>query len=76
MHTSCKLYTRLKILLLIFYWQIVCVYSYPFLRDLNARELAVLKTRNLKPMVDRFAVDAIALIVNQSSNDTINNKVK
>ena len=39
-------------------------------RDLNARELAVLKTRNLKPMVDRFAVDAIALIVNQSSNDT------
>jgi phosphate transport system substrate-binding protein len=40
-------------------------------RDLNAQEMAVLKTRNLKPVVDRFAIDAIALIVNQASNDTL-----
>jgi phosphate transport system substrate-binding protein len=39
-------------------------------RDLNANELKVLKGRNLNPVVDRFAVDAVALIVNQASNDT------
>lgn len=39
-------------------------------RDLDTNELKVLKSRNLKPVVDRFAVDAVALIVNQASNDT------
>jgi len=39
-------------------------------RDLNAREYNVLSTRNLRPIVSRFAIDAIALIVNQASNDT------
>jgi phosphate transport system substrate-binding protein len=39
-------------------------------RDLNAQEYRVLKTRNLNPIVDRFAIDAVALIVNEASNDT------
>jgi len=39
-------------------------------RNLSADELNTLKGRNLKPVVDRFAIDAIALIVNQASNDT------
>ena len=40
-------------------------------RDLNAGErAALLKNKNLKPVIDRFAIDAVALIVNQASNDT------
>jgi phosphate transport system substrate-binding protein len=40
-------------------------------RDLNKQEYsALLKSRNLRPVVERFAVDAITLIVNQASNDT------
>jgi len=40
-------------------------------RDLNATEkAALLRNKNLKPVIDRFAIDAIALIVNQASNDT------
>ncbi len=39
-------------------------------RDLNAREYNVLSKKNLKPVVDRFAIDAVALIVNSASNDT------
>jgi phosphate transport system substrate-binding protein len=40
-------------------------------RDLNAGEkTALLKNKNLKPVIDRFAIDAVALIVNQASNDT------
>jgi len=42
-----------------------------FSRDLSPAEYAALKkSKNLKPVVDRFAIDAIALIVNQASNDT------
>ena len=41
-------------------------------RDLNATEkAALLKNKNLKPVIDRFAIDAVALIVNQASNDTM-----
>ncbi len=41
-------------------------------RDLNAQERDyLLKTRNLKPVIDRFAIDAITLIVNQASKDTL-----
>jgi phosphate transport system substrate-binding protein len=40
-------------------------------RDLNAQEMAVLRTKNLVPIIDRFAIDAIAIIVNQASNDTL-----
>lgn len=39
-------------------------------RDLNPGEYKVLNAHNLKPAVSRFAIDAIALIVNQASNDT------
>ena len=39
-------------------------------RDLDESEYKELKTRNLKPIIDQFAIDAIALIVNQSSTDT------
>jgi phosphate transport system substrate-binding protein len=39
-------------------------------RDLNAQEYQALSKRNLKPVVNRFAIDAVALIVNQASNDT------
>ena len=39
-------------------------------RDLDSSEYKELKTRNLKPIIDQFAIDAIALIVNQSSTDT------
>jgi phosphate transport system substrate-binding protein len=42
-----------------------------FSRDLSVQEYAALKkNKNLKPVVDRFAIDAVALIVNQASNDT------
>ncbi|MEO8886639.1 MAG: substrate-binding domain-containing protein [Mucilaginibacter sp.] len=40
-------------------------------RDLNADELKLLNSRNLPPDVHRFAIDAIALIVNKASNDTL-----
>ncbi len=39
-------------------------------RDLDTQEYKVLKTRNLVPVVERFAVDAVAIIVNEASNDT------
>ncbi|MDB5009101.1 MAG: hypothetical protein JWP45_3494 [Mucilaginibacter sp.] len=39
-------------------------------RELNTEELKALNTKNLKPIVNRFAIDAIALIVNKVSNDT------
>ncbi len=40
-------------------------------RDLDAGEKKILTDRTLPPVVNRFAVDAIALIVNQASNDTL-----
>jgi phosphate transport system substrate-binding protein len=39
-------------------------------RDLDSDELKVLKSKNLVPSTSRFAVDAVAVIVNKSSNDT------
>lgn len=39
-------------------------------RNLNTAELGVLKRRALVADVNKFAIDAVALIVNQSSNDT------
>lgn len=40
-------------------------------RDLDSNEMKVLKTRNLSPEVSCFAIDAISLIVNKMSNDTL-----
>lgn len=40
-------------------------------RDLHPDELNLLKSRNLPPDVHRFAIDAITLIVNKASNDTL-----
>ncbi|MDB5009235.1 MAG: hypothetical protein JWQ06_24 [Mucilaginibacter sp.] len=40
-------------------------------RNLNAEETNVLTRRTLSPEVNRFAIDAVALIVNQSSTDTL-----
>lgn len=40
-------------------------------RELNAEEKKILDARNLAPKVDRFAVDAITLIVNNASVDTL-----
>ena len=40
-------------------------------RDLDSNEVKVLKTRNLTPVVSKFALDAVTLIVNKSSNDTL-----
>lgn len=40
-------------------------------RDLTPDEYAALKFRNAHPKISRFAIDAIALIVNSSSNDTL-----
>jgi len=40
-------------------------------RNLTPAEAKVLIDRTLPPEVNRFAIDAIALIVNQSSNDTL-----
>jgi phosphate transport system substrate-binding protein len=40
-------------------------------RELNADEIKLLKDRTLPPVVNRFAVDAIKLIVNNASNDTL-----
>jgi len=39
-------------------------------RDLNATEYKALNSRTLHPIVSRFAIDAIAIIVNKASNDT------
>ena len=39
-------------------------------RQLDSDELKVLKTRRLVPSISRFAVDAVAIIVNKASNDT------
>jgi len=39
-------------------------------RDLTPAEYKVLNEHNLHPVVGRFAVDAIAIIVNKTSNDT------
>lgn len=39
-------------------------------RELDTTELGVLKRRELYPDVNKFAIDAVALIVNQASNDT------
>jgi phosphate transport system substrate-binding protein len=40
-------------------------------RELKPNELRVLKSRNLEPQINRFAIDAIVLIVNQQSVDTL-----
>jgi phosphate transport system substrate-binding protein len=39
-------------------------------RELDASEMGVIKRRNLTADINKFAIDAIALIVNQASNDT------
>lgn len=39
-------------------------------RDLTADEYKTLRARNADPTVNRFAIDAIALIVNEASTDT------
>ncbi|MBD1385180.1 substrate-binding domain-containing protein [Mucilaginibacter rigui] len=39
-------------------------------RNLDTAELGVLKRRALVPDVNKFAIDAVAIIVNQASNDT------
>jgi phosphate transport system substrate-binding protein len=40
-------------------------------RDLNAEEVKILSSRKLTPFVNRFAIDAVTLIVNQVSKDTL-----
>ncbi|GAA4334167.1 substrate-binding domain-containing protein [Mucilaginibacter gynuensis] len=40
-------------------------------REPTADEIKVLKSRNLPPDVSRFAIDAVALIVNKASADTL-----
>jgi len=40
-------------------------------RELSAEEKKILDGRNLAPQVDRFAVDAITLLVNNASVDTL-----
>jgi len=40
-------------------------------RTLDSNELKVLKTRNLTPATNKFAIDAVTLIVNKASNDTL-----
>jgi len=40
-------------------------------RDLNADEKKIMAGRKLVPVVNRIAIDAIALIVNQASKDTL-----
>ncbi|MDB4901690.1 MAG: superfamily domain protein [Mucilaginibacter sp.] len=39
-------------------------------RDLTPEEYKQLSSRNLRPLTNRFAVDAVTLIVNEASNDT------
>jgi len=40
-------------------------------RELNAEEKKVLADKRLVPLTNRFAIDGVALIVNQASNDTL-----
>jgi len=40
-------------------------------RNLDSNEVKVLKNRNLTPVVSKFAIDAVTLIVNKASNDTL-----
>ncbi|WP_345954841.1 substrate-binding domain-containing protein [Mucilaginibacter sp. PAMB04168] len=40
-------------------------------RELKPSELQILKNRNFAPDVNRFAIDAVVLIVNQQSTDTL-----
>jgi phosphate transport system substrate-binding protein len=40
-------------------------------RDLDSNEVQVLKAKNLVPQPSQFATDAVALIVNKMSNDTL-----
>ena len=40
-------------------------------RELNVQELKVLSNKKLVPEMNRFAIDAITLIVNKASNDTL-----
>lgn len=40
-------------------------------RDLDTTEVGILRRRALAPDINKFAVDAVALIVNQASNDTL-----
>jgi phosphate transport system substrate-binding protein len=40
-------------------------------RDLDSNEVKVLKTRKLAPVTNTFALDAVALIVNKASADTL-----
>ncbi|WPU93799.1 substrate-binding domain-containing protein [Mucilaginibacter sabulilitoris] len=40
-------------------------------RSLDTGEIGVLKRRTLPPVIRAFAIDAVALIVNQASNDTL-----
>jgi phosphate transport system substrate-binding protein len=40
-------------------------------RDLDTAEVNLFKRRTLPPVVTKFAVDAVALIVNKASNDTL-----
>ena len=40
-------------------------------RDLNVQEIKVLKQKNISSETYRFAIDAITLIVNKASNDTL-----
>lgn len=40
-------------------------------RGLDSSEIKVLKTRNLTPAISKFALDAVVLIVNKASNDTL-----
>jgi phosphate transport system substrate-binding protein len=40
-------------------------------RDLTASEKKILTDRTLPPVVNRFAIDAVTLIVNQASTDTL-----
>jgi phosphate transport system substrate-binding protein len=40
-------------------------------RKLDSNEVKILKTRNLTAAVSRFAIDAVVLIVNKVSNDTL-----
>jgi len=40
-------------------------------RDLNSEERKVFANKRLTPLVNRFAIDAVTLIVNQASTDTL-----
>jgi phosphate transport system substrate-binding protein len=39
-------------------------------RNLDTAEVNLFKRRTLPPVISKFAIDAVALIVNQASNDT------